>query len=788
MDDQLKDGLRIGNLIVVPRKGTVSGADGVHRLSADRIRLLLELAERAGEKISRDELADTIVCDADELQRHLEVIRETLGDTGANSRFLITDETGATLIAPVHAGIGQAAELPEADDEEVSFLAQLYRRKVIRVGAGYVVLSWVVIQVADTVLPPLGAPEWAITLIIAIAMIGFPVALGIAWVFEATSVGTLRDQRRVPADLSRKQKTIDLAVLAALVVVVGYFSVGVLTDVRQTRNRESVSITTSRVTAARNTIAVLPFRQLGASPENAYIGDGIAEEILRLLSRLRELNVAARTASFYFKEKDVDMDTIAQKLKVRHLLTGSVQIAGESIRVYAELVDASSGQQLWSESFDRKMLDIFAIQSEIARAVADESQVVLSDDSNAELDFLPTTNLEAYDYYLRGRDYLRKPRTADVLQNAQRLFHRALALDPDYALALAGQCETHLALYVRTKSVSTIDDAESVCTAALEVDESLPEVHTALGNLYWNVGDYDRAENQFRTAIDKNPQFYAAFTGLGDTLNSKNQHDEAQLAYQRLVDMQPGYWRGYQRLGVFHYRQGRDAEALPYFQQVTELTPDNAPGWNNLGSVSYMLGNLEQAANAWQRALELAPSRTSYQSTYSNLGTMYYYLGRYEDSAEMLQTASEIAPKDFRIWGRLAATYLQMEGRSAEAIAAYSHAITLANEIIEINPNESDARKNIALFYAHSGQQQLAEAAIESALQLSPDDPDTHFFAALTYLSLGDSERTLRELEQAVELGYATKLISSEPALAALKDNERFNFLISTSAVDAEEN
>ena len=778
MDDRLKGGLRIGNFVVVPRTGTISGAQGSHRLSADRIEILVGLAERPGESIPNGELAEIAGLDAERdlevLQRHLDAIKIALGDTGPNPRFIVIDDDSVSLIAPVRAGVGKSSspELGE-DDTEVSFFRQLQRRKVIRVGAGYIVLAWVAIQVSDVVLPALGAADWVITLTIAVAMLGFPVAIVVAWLFEVTPSGTLRDERRMPASLGRRQKTIDITVLSCLAIVVGYFAVNVLFDVRRARD-EAALAPALMVTAPLNTIAVLPFEFSGASADSSYIADGIAEEVLRLLSRLRDLKVAARTASFYFKDTALDPQTVANKLQVRHLLTGRVQIFGDSIRITAELFDAVNGYLLWTEVFDREMLDIFEIQSEIAKLVAESSQVILSEEENARLDVRPTDNPEAYDFYLRGRDYLRQPRTSDVLVNAQRLFHRALALDPDYALALAGLCESHLAVYIRTRSVATVDDAESVCQAALEADQSLPEVHTALGYLYWHTGDFPRADRQFRSAIEKDPNFYEAYAGLSDTLFSQNKIDEAGLLLQQLIELQPAYWRSHLKMGNYYYRLGNDAQALPNYRMVTDLTPDNAPGWNNLGAVNFMLGNLEDAAKAWQRAIDISPT----QSMYANLGTMYYYLGRFEDAVKMQLQAIELTPNDFRMWGRMAAAYLQMDGHSAEATAAYNKAIGLANEILAINPNEPDAHKNIGLFYAHIGESGFAIRSIEKALELTPKDPDTHFFAALTYLALGDEERSLRELESAVVLGYSKKLIDSEHAFDPLREHDRFRVLV----------
>lgn len=780
MDKRLKDGLRIGNFVVLPKSGSIIGAQGPQRLSPDRIELLLCLADRAGQTLTLNEVAESIglddETDAAILEQHLDAIRSALGDTGPNQRFVINDENGVTLIAPVRPGVGPGSDQNAEADNGISFWKQLQRRKVIRVGAAYIVLAWIAIQVADTVLPALGLPGWTITLTIGVALIGFPVAVVVAWLFELTPTGTLRDERQTPARSTQKQKIVDLTVIGALVVVVGYVAINVLFDVERARDTAVVTESSGFV-APMNTVAVLPFKYLSGPEDIAYISDGIADEILRTLSRLKELRVTARTASFYFRDKDVDVQTIAERLKVRHLLDGSVQIAGDRIRVTATMLDTSNGRQLWSETFDREMKDIFDIQSEIAKAVANGSRVALSADSTERLAHVPTESLDAYNFYLRGYDYLRQPRTTSVLENAQRLFHRALAFDPKYALALAGLCETQLATYIRTKSTASIDDAESNCQAALEIDNSLPEVHTALGRLYWNTGDHDQAELEFRKAISKSPNFYEAISGLGDTLVDKGDMKGAEQQFLNLVSLQPAYWGGYRKLGILYYRSGKDDKALPYFQRVTDLSPDNAPGWNNLGAVHYMLGNLEGAAIAWKRAIEIAPT----QSMYANLGTMYYYLGRYVESVDMQDAALGLTPDDYRMWGRKAAAYQQMADKSVEARAAYNRAIDLATKVLEVNSNESDAAKNIALFYAHTDQQSQASEMVEHAIRLAPQDPDTHFFAALTYLTLGDEERSIEELEAAVVLGYSSKLIGSEPALAHLRDSDRFRVIVATA-------
>ena len=266
MDDRLKDGLRLGNLVVSPAKGTIHGADGTHPLPRDCMSILLALASTPQKKLAYTELAEAAgLPDApDDIRECVSRLRAALGDAGPDARFIVEADDGATLIAPVRAGLGDRTEdgRQAEDGKALSFFEELKRRKVIRVGAAYIVLAWVAIQVADVILPALGLPAWAVTLTVALAMLGFPVAIVIAWLFELTPAGATRDQRDRPASLTRRQRVTDLVILSCLAVVVGYFAVNVLLGVREERDRASLDLAPKMVMAASNTVAVLPFLQM----------------------------------------------------------------------------------------------------------------------------------------------------------------------------------------------------------------------------------------------------------------------------------------------------------------------------------------------------------------------------------------------------------------------------------------------------------------------------------------------------------------------------------------------
>lgn len=796
LSTHLQRGFRLGAFRVLPLQGDVVGPRGSRHLPPKVMSVLLCLAERAGEVVTTHEIVEQ-VWGGDEaagrrsLVRCIRELRDAFGDSRDDPQYIATvSRVGYRLIPPVVLSSGEmpvtdlhAPTEKEAESDEgllyepvLRLFRELKRRKVIRVAVTYLVIAWAVIEVAATVLPALNLPEWTVTLTVVLAMMGFPIVIILSWLFEVTPLGIVRDRGGLEAEpVSRRQRIVDISILGTVALLVGFLGYRMMpgTDLMlgpTSPSRPGIG----EIPITRNSIAVLPFLTLGGDPESAYFGDGLAEEILNLLAKLDELTVASRSSSFYYKGKTIDMRTVSSRLRVRYVLEGSVRRAGNKIRVVARLTDAERNKLEWSDTFDTKLDDVFAIQEEIAEAVVAAAQTALSPESQQRLATRPTDSIDAYDLYLRGRDYLRRPKSVANFDNAADLFRQALRLDPNYALAMAGLCEAHLARYELTRSTDTVDAAEQTCRDALVLDESLAEVHVALGRLYRLTGEFDKAERELRVAIEMDEKSVYARENLAQTLVGQNRLDEALLHLEQVLELQPGYWGGYSELGKFHYRLGHDDEALPYFRQVTVLAPDFAIGWSNLGAAYYMLGNFDGAAASWQKASDISPS----QGIYMNLGTMYYYLGRYEDAVEMQKKAIELAPEDYGPWGGLAAAYEQLPGHGAEAEIAYQRAIEHCESILEVNPKNVDVIKNVALFYAETEVNDKALAYIEQALELAPEDPDVHFYAAMTHLTLGEHEKAFLELEQAVELGYSAKLIEAEPTLDPLKHTDRFRLLL----------
>jgi TolB-like protein/DNA-binding winged helix-turn-helix (wHTH) protein/Tfp pilus assembly protein PilF len=804
MTENLQQGFRLGEFAIHPLHGTASGPDGVHHVPPMAMEVLLCLAKAPGTIVTRRDLLSEVWGDpnaSDEaLTRCVSELRHQLGDHRELPSYIQTlPKRGYRLVAPVNElSTGESGETANAArDGPVSpasnssatatpygglqeFINDLQRRRVFRVALVYLICAWLVVQVAEATFPALLIPPWAQTLVVVLTIFGFPIALVLAWAFQITPDGVTADTSSSYFNTLGDKRKIDYIIIATLVAVIGFlafrqFSIegtepSTTSDEITAGDLGSIGAPAEQVAS----IAVLPFVNMSDNAGNEYFSDGLSEEILNSLTRLKELKVAARTSSFYFKNKDADIPTIGLHLGVRHVLEGSVRRQGQRVRITAQLIRADTGFHVWSETYDREVENVFDIQSDIARNVAEALELVLSGESGAQLARRATTSLDAYEYYLQARSYLRAPEGASTLASAEALFKKALAIDVDYAEAYAGLCDTYLIDYEDTRSTKLFEKAERACHRALTLDSAAGDVHTALGNLYRNSGQYHKAEQNFKRAIALNASAAEAYDGLAETYQQQNRLDEAEDVFQRAIEIQPSFWRGHLAMGNFLFSAGRSAEAIEYFRRVTDLTPDNAVGHLNLGTAYYMIGDFENAATAWRRSVDLHPSHIAY----ANIGSSYFFLGRFQEAIEMYQRATEMAPDDYEAWGALGDACRFAEGQTELATSAYKKAIELAEDVLSVNPSDPDATAQLAHYYANIDEPERARPLVARALKLAPQSMYVCYDAAVTNVSLGEADKALTAIEQAVELGYPVELLSVDAGLAPLMETDRFKTLL----------
>ena len=524
----------------------------------------------------------------------------------------------------------------------MNLIAELRRRKVIQVGAAYLVVAWLLIQIVATVAPQLQLPEWVPRLVTLLLMVGFPVAVVMAWVFEVMPEGVRVDARKTGS----KRMYVSAAVLAA--AALAWY-------VRGDRAAQEVVVaapsaptaapappaTSASTTAApadpvapppTKSIAVLAFADMSPDKDSEYLSDGIAEEILNALAGVGDLQVAARTSSFYYKDRNESLRDIGKTLGVAHVLEGSVRRQGEKVRITAQLIRVADGFHRWSDTYDGDLADVFALQERIARAITDELKVVLSGGQQEQLVDVGTDNAAAYGHYLRGR-YFWNRRTAANISLAIEQFRAAADADPEFAKAYSGiaDCYAILPYYASIRSDQTIAQARIFAARALALDEGLAEAHTSSAFERVTQWDWSGAEQAFRRAIELNPRYATAHFWYARMLAGLGRYDDALERLREAHRLEPLSRVIRDNLTQFHILRNEPAIALVEARRLVELAPDYPSGHALLGRVLLLNGKPDEALIAVDRAIAM---ETGIRARLARIAALVA-LGRHDEAASL---------------------------------------------------------------------------------------------------------------------------------------------------------
>ncbi len=453
----------------------------------------------------------------------------------------------------------------------MNLIAELKRRNVIRMAGLYLVGAWLLTQVSSTVLPMFDAPAWLPRSIVILLAVGFVPMLIFSWVFELTPQGIKRDAEVKPEESIAPQtaRRMDRMIIAVLICALVYFAIDkfVLTPQREVANAAS-----SAQAATKKSIAVLPFVNMSGDPKNDYFSDGITEEILNALAQIADLKVAARTSAFAFKGRDQDLRKVGETLDVATVLEGSVQRAGDDVRITAQLIDSRSGFHLWSEKYDRKLTNIFAVEDEISKSIAGKLQLQLG---GAHTDAAGTTsNPQAHDLYLRGLTLLAA--RGPGLRDAAAAFQQAVKLDPDYAQAWGALAETELISpsYGLGSTEAALPRAESAAQRALALNPDMASVQVAVANVHVARFEWPQADQAFRRALVLAPGDAEAVDQYAQFLLTIGQFEPALREIDRARQLDPlSAIIGATRT-VFLMALHRNADAMAQIETTLIAHPD----------------------------------------------------------------------------------------------------------------------------------------------------------------------------------------------------------------------
>jgi TolB-like protein/Tfp pilus assembly protein PilF len=482
-----------------------------------------------------------------------------------------------------------------------NFLAELKRRNVYKVAVAYIVAGWALSQGIAQVFPVFDIPNWVIRLIVLLIILGLPIAMILAWMFELTPEGVKRTETAdaMPCITRRKKHAWIYVVVVGALFSIGLFFLGGYVA----RNSHA----SSNELGAKS-IAVLPFDNLSRDPDNAYFAEGIQDEILTRLAKVADLKVISRTSTQHFKSVPENLPQIAKQLGVTNILEGSVQKAKDQVRVNVQLINALTDAHLWAETYDRKLTDIFSVETDIAKTIADTLQARLTGAEQTAMSNKPTENSEAYELYLKGRFFWNK-RTGQNLKTACDYFQQAIAADPQYATAYAGLAESYLLipLFGAGFPQEYFPKAKAAAQRAIELEETSAEAHTALGLLFcFSDANFAESEKEFKRAIALNPNYATAHHWFGNALLvALGRFDEAISENQRAVELDPLSLIINADLGSTFMMARRYDQAIAQLQRA--LTLDNKFGYAlwNLGEALYLKGNTAAAIAKYEEARSL---------------------------------------------------------------------------------------------------------------------------------------------------------------------------------------
>jgi len=658
------------------------------------------------------------------------------------------------------------------------FFEEVKRRKVYRVAAAYIIAAGGIIQLASATFPAWELPNWSLRLVILLLLVGFPIALILAWAFDITSQG-IRATPDTPAPRTRRRRNIIMLIATGVVIsaATGFFLL-------------------PRVAAHKvdKSIAILPFENLSDEKENAYFADGIQDDVLTNLSKISDLRVISRTSVMQYRGRPTNLREIGKALGVSNILEGSVRRSGNKVRVNVQLIDANTDEHVWATDYDREVdvTDVFAIQSDLAREIANALQAKLSPAEKSQMTRKPTENGEAYLAFVQAHDLSCAMEDLTKLKQGEQLYQRAIELDPNFALALArySQLESWM---VRTHDASSDhrEKARTLAERALQLQPDLPEAHLALGSSYY-YGD-----NNYETALK-----------------------EFEIAQRAL----PNESEVYLAIGAIQRRQGKWAESTANLEKAVSLNPKDSWPLQNLAFNYQMLRNFDAANKTIDRALQIDPKGISLWTIKAKLaigekgdlsvgekllekaksfpmsseerlkmiGGQANFLLAQRKYQEVLQLGATVPDDIFAaVPGSLAYKYFPLGiahkalGDDAAARTAFLKAKNILEEQLKQKPDDADLRVQFAKLLAWLGEKDAAVAEAQRAIDLRPESKDAFEGPQVTeqvaqvYTILGDNARAIELLDELLSRPseVTSQSLKLDPAWDPLRNDPAFQAL-----------
>jgi TolB-like protein/Tfp pilus assembly protein PilF len=653
------------------------------------------------------------------------------------------------------------------------FFGELKRRNVYKVAVAYAVVAWLLIQGATQVFPFFEIPNWAIRLVVLLLIIGFPVALILAWAFELTPEGIKRAE---DVDLNksitrRTGRKLDFLIIAILLLVIGVFAYQ-----RFGPGQKALIAVPSAI--PEKSIAVLPFENRSEDKANAYFADGIQDEILTRLAKIADLKVISRTSTQHYKSAPENLPEIARLLGVAHILEGSVQKSGDAVRVNVQLIKAANDSHLWADTFDRKLTDIFSVESEVAKAIAEQLRAKLTGQEEQVIAAKPTDNPEAYDAYLRGLAFTLKGLNAATSLGAQKYLREAVRLDPKFALAWALLAYADAAGYRSMSLQPTValrEEVRQAAETALTLQPNLGEAVLAKGQYHYAcLKDYDTAVRYFEQARLLLPNSSRIPESLAYVTRRQGQWDKSESYFNEADRLDPRNVNLLTQHALSYIYLRRFPEALRKFDQVLDITPDDVDSLAEKAAIAQAEGDLPRASAI------LAPLHPNADLNQA-LETQVYQAILERRPAPIIPRLKEILAKpdpalgwingELRLWLGWAQ---EVAGDHAAAQESWREARSELEPFLKDQPENYSLIGHLALTNMGLGDKAAALALSERAMAVNPIEKDASDgsrpieILARVAAQMAEPDRAIAALEKLLSMPGSGPLAENVPLTPAL--------------------
>jgi TolB-like protein/Tfp pilus assembly protein PilF len=526
----------------------------------------------------------------------------------------------------------------------------------------------------------------------------------------------------------------------------------------------------------RPSVAVMYLENLGGGKEDDYFAAGMTEDIITDLCHIEGLRVLSRSDVLPFRGQPVNMKEIGKKLSVDYVLEGSIRKVENKLRINAQLIQVSDGFHLWAERFDQELRNVFDLQAEVAHRIATALKVKLQPSEIVQMEKKPTFSVEAYDYYLRGRDYYWKLNKKDI-EFAIKMYEKALELDPDYALAYAGLADAYVFVYEAyiDRSLVVLGQAERSSQKALKIDPDLPEAHRSLGRVYMFKRRTDDAIREFERAIQLRPDFYDACRTLGWIYEESGNFDEAKRWVQKTLEIRPLDKEALLLLGIIHYDQRCYDLALNSFFKAVDVAPDYSTAFYYIGSTYLKMGEFDLALERFQKCVDAGCD----PNVYLDSGWIYLLRKDYKNSLKCFQRSVDAGYFNFLAFYFLGLVHEELN-QKVKGQECYRKSIQLCSEQLESDPENPYLHSTLALGCVAMSDNERADNEIQISHKLAPVNGAILYDLARFYALRKDEEKALEFLKRALSLPLSPSKfeVRLDPHFKNLQENSTFIDLI----------